>query len=78
MTKVENLSEMYQICEKKKMSSDSLLLSDILGVPQATVWSRYKRGNADAVKIMYKIVMGREELIKKIKKEIESENKSKE
>lgn len=78
MTKVENLSEMYQICEKKKMSSDSLLLSDILGFPQATVWSRYKRGNADAVKIMYKIVMGREELIKKIKKEIESENKSKE
>lgn len=78
MTKVENLSEMFQICEKKKMSSDSLLLSDILGVPQATVWSRYKRGNADAVKIMYKIVMGREELIKKIKKEIESENKSKE
>lgn len=78
MTKVENLSEMYQICEKKKMSSDSLLLSDILGFPQATVWSRYKRGNADAVKIMYKIVMGREELIKKIKKEIECENKSKE
>lgn len=78
MTKVENLSEMFQICEKKKMSSDSLLLSDILGFPQATVWSRYKRGNADAVKIMYKIVMGREELIKKIKKEIESENKSKE
>ena len=69
---------MFQICEKKKMSSDSLLLSDILGFPQATVWSRYKRGNADAVKIMYKIVMGREELIKKIKKEIESENKSKE
>lgn len=78
MTKVENLSEMFQICEKKKMSSDSLLLSDILGFPQATVWSRYKRGNADAVKIMYKIVMGREELIKKIKKEIESENRSKE
>ena len=78
MTKVENLSEMFQICEKKKMSSDSLLLSDILGFPQATVWSRYKRGNADAVKIMYKIVMGREELIKKIKKEIESEKKSKE
>lgn len=78
MTKVENLSEMFQICEKKKMSSDSLLLSDILGFPQATVWSRYKRGNADAVKIMYKIVMGREELIKKIKKEIESKNKSKE
>ena len=78
MTKVENLSEMFQICEKKKMSSDSLLLSDILGFPQATVWSRYKRGNADAVKIMYKIVTEREELVEKIKKEVESENKSKE
>ncbi len=77
MTKVENLSEMFQICEKKKMSSDSLLLSDILGFPQATVWSRYKRGNADAVKIMYKIVMGREELIKKIKKDKKRNRKRK-
>lgn len=75
MTKVENLSEMFQICEKKKMSSDSLLLSDILGVSQGTAWSRYKRGNAAAVKIMYKIVTGGEELVKKIKKEVENENK---
>ena len=77
MTKIENLSEMFQICEKKKMYSDGLLLSDILGVPQATAWSRYKRGNAAAVKIMYKIVTGREELVEKIKKEVGNENKDK-
>ena len=59
------------------MSSDSLLLSDILGVPQSTAWSRYKRGNAAAVKIMYKIVTGREELVEKIKKEVASKNKDK-
>lgn len=77
MTKIENLSEMFQICEKKKMYSDGLLLSDIMGIPQATAWSRYKRGNAAAVKIMYKIVTGREELVEKIKKEVENENKDK-
>lgn len=77
MTKVENLSEMFQICEKKKMYSDGLLLSDIMGIPQATAWSRYKRGNAAAVKIMYKIVTGKEELVEKIKKEVENENKDK-
>lgn len=68
MTKVTNLSEKFQICEKKKMNSDSILLSDLLGVSQAAAWTRYKRGKPKAVEAMYKIVTGRDAMISKIRR----------
>ncbi|MDY3530293.1 hypothetical protein PG593_10960, partial [Riemerella anatipestifer] len=80
MTNVINLSEKFQICEKKKMNSDSILLSDLLGVSQAAAWSRYKRGKPIAVEVMYRIVTGREEMIDRIRKELkelETENENK-
>ncbi|EKB60957.1 hypothetical protein [Bergeyella zoohelcum] len=78
MTKVENLSDMYRICERKKMKGDNIVLSRILGISQSAAFFRYKRGVPQAVKIMYNIIMAREELIERYTKEVEEENLQKE
>lgn len=67
MANIVNISEMYQICKKKIRNADMLLLAEVLGISQSAAYSRFIRGNEEAVRAMYTIIVEREQMISKIK-----------
>lgn len=67
MANVVNISEMFQICKKKRRNADLILLAEVLGISQSAAQSQFRRGVERAVIAMYAIIEEREQMLSRLK-----------